>query len=390
MMDEYFQFLRGLYFFKDLSDDDVGYIGGYCHKETIPAGSIIFNENDAADKFYIIRSGAIEVWKNYGLSDAVRISIQGRGHVFGEMALVDDMPRSATVLAQDETELIHILHAEFEHIMRSRTSITMSILRSLSSIVRNSNEVFMQHLAQQNLALERAYVDLKSAQDKLITNERLSNLGKFASFILHDLRNPIAAIRGYAEMVVLEDEQQAALTQYAKKIVQEADHVNRFANDILDYSRGQIRLVYKLITVESLLAKLRVYTQEAMWRRNIAFEVVNSANQEIYVDEDRILRALINIVDNARKACSVGGRVSVTAEIELSNLLLTVSDNGEGMADEVLANIFEPFYSSSKQGGTGLGMLIVKSIVEAHGGHVAISSKLGVGTKIVLIIPVKP
>jgi signal transduction histidine kinase len=266
----------------------------------------------------------------------------------------------------------------------------MSILRSLSSIVRNSNEVFMQHLAQQNLALERAYVDLKSAQDKLITNERLSNLGKFASFILHDLRNPIAAIRGYAEMVVLEDEQQAALTQYAKKIVQEADHVNRFANDILDYSRGQIRLVYKLITVESLLAKLRVYTQEAMWRRNIAFEVVNSANQEIYVDEDRILRALINIVDNARKACSVGGRVSVTAEIELSNLLLTVSDNGEGMADEVLANIFEPFYSSSKQGGTGLGMLIVKSIVEAHGGHVAISSKLGVGTKIVLIIPVKP
>jgi len=387
---DYYAFLRTLYFFKDLPDDDIRYMVQFCHEESFSKGEIVFHEFDTADKFYIIRSGSVEIWKNFEKKDAVRIAIQGRGHVFGEMALVDDLPRSATICVHEDLKVIYILHNEFEHIMSSRTRVTMSILRSLSSIVRNSNDEFMQNLAEQNRALEIANRELKDAQDQILRNERLSNLGKFASFVLHDLRNPIAAIRGYAEMIQFEDDEQGSLTNYAKRIVLEADHLNRFANDILDYSRGQVRLQYTLTTVESIFSKLQSYMAEAMRKRNIAFTMSNFVKQPVYLDEDRILRALTNVLDNARKASSSGGKVMIEARDDFETLRFKIEDNGEGMAPEVLEKIFEPFYSSSKLGGTGLGMLIVKNVIEAHGGLITIQSEVAKGTVLSLSLPFKP
>jgi signal transduction histidine kinase len=100
-----------------------------------------------------------------------------------------------------------------------------------------------------------------------------------------------------------------------------------------------------------------------------------------------MFRALTNLSDNARKAMTMGGSFSLTAEDNDGWLLFTVSDTGEGMNKEVLERVFEPFYSSSKGGGTGLGMAIVKSTVEAHGGNIEIDSAPGKGTRIFLRIP---
>ncbi len=104
-------------------------------------------------------------------------------------------------------------------------------------------------------------------------------------------------------------------------------------------------------------------------------------------DTERIMRVLQNLAENARKAMGKEGTLEIKGYEEEGNLILEVEDTGEGMEPEVLEHIFEPFYSSSKSGGTGLGMVIVKSIVEAHDGAIDIASTPGEGTRVRIAIP---
>ncbi|MCK5736012.1 MAG: ATP-binding protein, partial [Spirochaetaceae bacterium] len=107
------------------------------------------------------------------------------------------------------------------------------------------------------------------------------------------------------------------------------------------------------------------------------------------LDLDRMLRVLVNLSDNAYKACKRGGSITFSASEKKQHLILSVKDNGTGMDKETLAHVFEPFYSSSERGGTGLGMHIVKTVVEAHVGTVDISSKPGSGTEITISLPLR-
>ena len=114
-------------------------------------------------------------------------------------------------------------------------------------------------------------------------------------------------------------------------------------------------------------------------------------DEPVIVDSERILRALQNVADNACKAmASGGGTLTLRSAKDGDRLVFELADTGEGMAPEVLAHVFEPFYSASGQGGTGLGMLIVKNIVEAHGGCVSLSSEQGKGTSVFLALPLHP
>ena len=304
-------FLRNVYFFKDLTDDDIQFIGQFGKVESYGARSVVFREGDTAEKFYVVKSGSVEIGKGFETPDAVLLAVQGKGHIFGEMALVDDLDRSATILTAEPAEFITFTHGDFELIMKERTQVTQSILRSLSFMIRTSNELVIQNLREQNRELQKAYQDLKETQGELLRAERFSNMGKFASFILHDLRNPIAVIRGYAEMINLDVAENNELFEYSKKIMFEADHVTRFANEILDYSRGEIRLNYVLITVDGLFAKARSYLQDSFVKKKISLEFSNTCQKPVMLDEERILRALINIVDNGRKATDSGGYVFV-------------------------------------------------------------------------------
>ena len=389
-MGSYFEFLRDVYFFKDLTDEDVQYIEHYAHTEVHHAQRILFNENDAAEKFYVVMAGSVEIWKNHGSPEQVLLAVQGRGHIFGEMALVDDLDRSATVITHEPSEFVTFEHEDFERIMHQRPNVTLSILRSLSAMVRRSNDLFIQNLSHQNRQLQIAYKELQEAQEELLRAERFSSLGKFASFILHDLRNPIAMIRGYAEMIYVEMPKDDPISDFSRKIIHEADHVNRFANEILDYSRGEIRLNYVLTTVDALFNKARSYLHEAFAKKSIELKFDNLCRNPLMIDEERMLRVLINVADNARKATDAGGAVVFRAENAGERVTIKVVDNGEGMTTEVRERVFEPFYSSSKKGGTGLGMLVVKNVVEAHQGKIEIESEPGKGTHIIISLPKQP
>lgn len=385
-MSEHTAFLRKVYFFRDLADEDLRMIGERCRETSFKAGQIIFRERSVGDHFYIVLRGEIEVWKDFDLPSRDRLAAHGAGHIFGEMALVDDLPRSATVIARTDTTLLYLGREHFQEVLQQSTTVARSILRSLSAMVRQSNDSFVASLHRQHQELQRAYAELKDAQDELLRNERLSNVGKFSSMILHDLRNPISAIRGYAELILAHPTDQLRTEKYANSVMREADRLKDLSGELLDYSRGEIRLDMRLVDLAEFFSRFRSLVEDRFTARDMRIDVDVAWRDPVLLDERRLLRVFVNLADNARNAMERGGVLSVRVSEQAGNLLVEVSDTGRGMDAETLKRVFEPFYSSSG-GGTGLGMVIVKNVIEAHDGSLSISSVPGGGTVVSILLP---
>jgi signal transduction histidine kinase len=388
-MVDFFDLLKKVYFFADLSESEFKKMASVCHKESIAAGGIVFLEGSAADKFYIVISGAVEVWKDYNKANAEMLAVHGPGHLFGEMALIDDKPRSATIVAGAPTMLLNIRRNEFQKIVKENASIALSILRSISEMVRKSNESFVEGLREQNTELERANKELKETQGELIRAEKLSAVGKFSSLILHDIRNPLSILRGYAEMILLHPQDTEKMKRNVQKIISEADRTNRIASELLDYARGEIRLNISVVDVEEFVAQFIESIADKFNTLKIGIKTQLQFKGKLLLDRERMFRIFTNLATNSAKAMTKGGEFSIANYEKDHYLYFDVADSGEGMNEETLKKIFEPFFSVSKSGGTGLGMSIVKSIIEAHDGILTVASKEFEGTTFTFALPIK-
>jgi signal transduction histidine kinase len=380
--------LRDIYFFRGLTEADLAKVAAVCREEHFAAGDMICREGSPADRFFIILEGSVEVWKDWGDPEADLLAAHGPGHLFGELALIDELPRSATVVARDPVRLLSIVRQDFHNIITENASVALSVMRSVSSMVRVSNETFVDSLRARNRALVKANRKLKSAQSRLVQAERLSVLGRFSSLILHDIRNPISILRSYAEMILLHPHDTGIVLRNIQRILAEADRLNRIAGELLDYSRGEISLNMSIVDLKDLVGRMIEIESERFASRRIEIKPDIAFHGPVILDADRMLRVLLNLADNSRKAMSRGGTFSISTRREDSRLVIEVSDTGEGMEKNVEARIFEPFFTSAREGGTGLGMSIVKSIVDAHDGTLSFTTQKGKGTCFRISIPI--
>jgi signal transduction histidine kinase len=382
-----FSFLKKVYFFQELPDQQIRKIQQVCHQIEYNPGDIIFEEGSQADRFYIVADGAVEVWKDYKLPEKDLLAVHEQGHLFGEMALIDELPRSATVLVKEPTRLFYIDRDDFHTIIRDNSKIAISILKSVSDMVRKSNDYFVDNLRERARELEKTNQALREAQEELLLRDRLSTLGKFSSLILHDIRNPLSILRSMAEMIILNSSERKKVERNAKKIISEADRLNQIASELLDYSRGEIRLNMSIVNLDSFFKRLLEAVEEKFQARDITVTTEISVSEPVIMDEQRMFRVFFNLADNARKAMPQGGKFSIKAFKVDQTLKVEVADTGIGMDLSIQKKIFDPFFSYSDQGGTGLGMSIVKSIIEAHHGTLFVSSKLNGGTTFRVTLP---
>lgn len=145
-MDKYKDILTNVHYFSSLSNENISTILSVCHKMTYEKGSIIFEEGAPGDAFHILIKGTIEIWKNYNKHEMNLVAIQGPGSFFGEMALIDSHPRSATVIANDQVETLSISQADFTKIIMGNNSIALAIMKSMSSVIRSSTEKLFTNL----------------------------------------------------------------------------------------------------------------------------------------------------------------------------------------------------------------------------------------------------
>lgn len=381
------EFLKNIYFYHTMSDEALHKILALCTEKSYEKGSVLFFEDMPGDCFFVILEGELEIWKRYGQTDQILLGISGMGQPIGEMALIDDRPRSATVRSRTAVKLLVIQAEDFNNLLITENSICVTLLRSVTMMVRRSNHAHIADLDRQNRELAKAYSDLKTAQDELLSRERLSVIGRFSSLILHDIRNPLSALKSRIGLLHLNYKDPEYFEQAITKINSDISRMELLAAEFLDYARGEIRLQMSICKIDVLFERFSDAIAMKAEKQEVKVCISNTIEKPVVLDEDRILRALINAGENAIKAMPSGGTLTVNSFLVRDRMVIEVSDTGTGMSPEILAHIFEPFYSSSAAGGTGLGMLIIKSIVDAHEGTIEIFSEKGLGTRVRIDLP---
>jgi signal transduction histidine kinase len=243
-----------------------------------------------------------------------------------------------------------------------------------------------------NRDLERRVDDrtaeLRRVQDELLRKERLSTLGQLTATVAHELRNPLSSIRNTVFAInAAVSERGLNLERPLARMERGIARCDRIITDLLDYTR--IREMKRApVTIEPWLGEVlddhKLPEGIALRRR------FGAPGARISGDIERLRRVVINLVDNAVQAMAEpAGRerqVTVATRLAQGSLELTIEDTGAGIPADVLPKVFEPLFST-KSFGTGLGLAMVKQIVEEHGGTIAIASEVGAGTRVAITLP---
>jgi signal transduction histidine kinase len=221
--------------------------------------------------------------------------------------------------------------------------------------------------------------------------ERLSAFGRMIGSLVHDFRSPLTAIRGYAGMLGALNLVSAEREEYSHLAIEECDRLNAMINELLEFTRGgRSRLEIRNISLRDYLEDLRPAIRAHFKDGAIRFEMKLGYEGPVYLDPDRMSRAVLNVVSNSSQAMTGKGLFILRTERRDNEVLIEFQDTGTGIPEEVRHRIFEPFFSYGKAQGIGLGMSITRKIVEEHGGKVELSSELGHGTRVRFVLPLEP
>ena len=246
--------------------------------------------------------------------------------------------------------------------------------------------------------------ELQKLQEELDRQERLASIGKLAAGIAHEIRNPLGTIKGLARLLEETAEKDSEEAKLALIMTQEVMRVDKVVSDLLELSKPNATSIEKT-NLKNIIEKTK---NSVLFQSEHVFfeENIDTQCEEVFLDEDRMIQVLQNLFLNSIQAMPKGGTIHIDAHhiqdkngqtYENSNensneryhdniLELVISDNGKGIAQENMRNLFTPYYTD-RANGTGLGLVMVQKIIQAHNGSVNVESEENIGTKVTIRIP---
>jgi len=368
--------------FKGLTEDELQEMATATQLCTYPPEYVLCREGAYEEVFYIIADGDAAISKNISEEDGERVlRIAGKGDLVGEMALIQNVPRSATVRTVTDCTVLEMNKKDFETLLSRSPSMAINIIRTTLDRIRENDQMAIKVMQNTNKVLH--HLD----RNKL----------EFIQVAAHELRTPLTVLKGYVNMLrsFPEIKSNSTLGEVMEGIVKGADRMHEVVNTMLDATRidsETLQISAVPVPLKRIFNELSGDLAKSAAERNIELIIEQDENTpSINADPSLIQKALYHLIVNAIKYTPDGGKVTLGSRpIMLENnapgVELSVTDTGIGLEAEHYELVFEKFYqvgdvaihssgkTSFKGGGPGLGLAIVRGVARAHGGKVWVES----------------
>lgn len=289
--------------------------------------------------------------------------------------LADELP-SFPVLSPEHSQL---LDESFEY---KHGDITIPVK------VSSSNLISTDGMITGIVLIFRDVREIHEMEQKLELSRRLAALGRMAAGIAHEIRNPLGTIRGFAQFFRNAFADQPTEKEYATLMIGEVDRLNRIVSGLLQFAKPR-KPEFNKLQLHSLLKKAEKLLGDDCKSKEIMLNVaLPVAGTTLTADPDLVLQVIINLLKNSIEASEQGGEINLKTDVYDESVVLWIEDKGKGMSVEQRSRMFDPFYTTRKE-GIGLGLAIVHQIMQQHNGSIDVSSNEGSGTKILLTFPLK-
>jgi len=343
-----------------------------------PAGTVLCRENEVEDTFYLILEGDVRVSKTINNEEDRLLKTLGAGDFFGEMALIHNAPRAATVVTVTPLIALEIHREAFDRVLKNSSSVSLAMVREISRRLRENDELAIDDLKLRANELASAYQKL--AEMEVARHDFLTN-------VAHQLRTPLMAAGGYLQMVqkgaIPPEKQPEVIATIARNVQQ----ITTLVNDILFVQEMELILdQFEPVDIPAVAHRVVAAYADKAGARRVQVRVREGLFlPPVLGDEKSLEHALTALVDNAIKFSPDGGKVDIHLHRKGDDVAVDVTDQGIGIQPGLLPRIFDRLYHLDKSGdqlfeGLGLGLAIAKQVVEQHKGRLDVTSAPGRGS----------
>lgn len=290
-----------------------------------------------------------------------------------------------------DPDYVSMLKQKMEHLLENKTSFQIEF----PALNRRGQRIILESkwipILDQNEEIEHVVVatrditEQKQTEEYIRQSEKLSLAGQLAAGVAHEIRNPLTTVKGFLQLM------QTGISKpgYIELMLREIEHIEGIINEFLTLAKPQVTKMAPTDMGQLLEQMLTLYESQALLNN---VQIVRDLDPDLPLvccDEKQIKQVFINILQNAVEAMPDGGTIRIEARLwDREHIAVRIHDQGGGIPKERLKKIGEPFYST-KEKGTGLGMMISQKIVQEHGGRMNIDSTLHRGTTVEVILPLK-
>lgn len=356
------------------------------HLHTYPPDAIICREGAMESTLYVILDGWVEVSQHVEGSVPRVLHHQGPGDFFGEMALIQDRPRAATVHTSQHCTLLELGKEEFSSLLDRNPAVALTVMRKVASRLRDSDQIAITGLRHKNLELARAY-------EQLAEHERLRS--EFLTTVSHELRTPLTTVQGYLRLLRSGAIPPDKMMNIIPTIDRNLDMIVNLVNNILFLQELEmIAPEFEPVRIGQVViaAVSDVNSQAAECNLSLKIDIASDLPL-INGDAEGLGRAIAALLDNAIKFSPEGGEITVSVTRRDGALHIEIADPGVGIPEDQPQLLFEPFQRVESIGGhlfggVGLGLPIAKHVVEQHGGDIRAERRSEGGSKFTVTLPI--
>ncbi len=347
-----------------------------------PLDTVLCREGEIEHKFYIILEGQVRVSKKFTAAEDRFLKNLEAGDFFGEMGIIHNAPRAATITTTKPTKVLEVYKEGFENALQQSASLSLAMVREVSRRLRENDEMAIEDLRLKAGELAGAYQQL--AEQELVRSE-------FLTTIAHELRTPLTSASGFLQVVTMGMMQGEALQTALKTVARNVQQIVSLVNDILFLQEMDLILSdFEPIDVGAVVASIVEQERGAAEKSSVGFNMNIVPNlPKVSGDAKSLERAFAAVLNNAVKFSPDGGEVNVVVGFEKGWVQVSIRDQGIGISDEFLPRIYDRFFrleefEGNLFGGVGLGLSIAKQVFEQHGGEIKVESEAGKGSEFVI------